>query len=48
MFYVRESSWSDGLPLTAADCEDAWRRVIDPQTGSRRACLRALDVCGQI
>ncbi len=27
--------WSDGVPLTAKDFEYAWRRVMDPATGSK-------------
>ncbi|HET8937903.1 MAG TPA: peptide ABC transporter substrate-binding protein [Polyangiales bacterium] len=37
VFHLRESSWSDGVPLTAADFEYTWRRVLDPKTGSRYA-----------
>ncbi|XJS11155.1 peptide ABC transporter substrate-binding protein [Aerococcaceae bacterium WGS1372] len=33
-FYLRESKWSDGTPLTATDFEYSWKRVLDPQTGS--------------
>jgi len=34
-FHLRPAKWSDGAPLTAADFEFAWRRVLDPRTGSR-------------
>lgn len=34
-FHLRPSQWSDGVPLTAADFEYAWQRVLDPRTGSR-------------
>jgi oligopeptide transport system substrate-binding protein len=34
-FYLRQSRWSDGVPLTAADFEYAWKRVLDPATGSK-------------
>jgi len=35
VFHLRESVWSDGTPLTAADFEYAWRRVLDPRTASK-------------
>ena len=34
-FYLREQKWSDGAPLTAHDFEYAWKRVLDPNTGSK-------------
>lgn len=34
-FHLRSSTWSDGTPLTAADYEYAWRRVLDPRTASK-------------
>jgi oligopeptide transport system substrate-binding protein len=37
VFHLRKSTWSDGVPLTAADFEYTWRRVLDPKTGSRYA-----------
>ena len=44
VFHLRRAQWSDGAPLTAADFEYAWRRVLDPRTGSRYAsflyCLK--------
>ena len=33
-FYLRESNWNDGTPLTAADFEYSWKRVLNPETGS--------------
>lgn len=33
-FYLRESNWSDGSPLTANDFEYAWKRAMDPATAS--------------
>lgn len=37
-FTLREDTkWSDGQPLDAYDFEYAWRRVIDPATGSSTA-----------
>jgi len=38
-FTLRESSWSDGVPVTAHDFEWSWKRVIDPKTGSKYASL---------
>lgn len=35
LFYLREDvRWSDGVPVTAGDFEYAWKRVLDPATGS--------------
>jgi ABC-type oligopeptide transport system substrate-binding subunit len=31
--------WSDGVPVTAHDFEYAWKRVLNPATASRNACL---------
>jgi oligopeptide transport system substrate-binding protein len=36
-FYLRESEWSDGTPLTAGDFVFAWERVVDPETASKYA-----------
>lgn len=36
-FYLRPSTWSDGVPLTAADFVYAWQRVLDPRTASKYA-----------
>ncbi len=33
-FRLREARWSNGDPLTAADFVYAWRRAVDPRTGS--------------
>jgi oligopeptide transport system substrate-binding protein len=33
-FHLRDSSWSNGDPVTAQDFEYAWKRVLDPQTAS--------------
>ena len=38
-FHLRESTWSDGTPLTAEDFAFAWRRVLDPNTASRYATM---------
>jgi oligopeptide transport system substrate-binding protein len=34
-FHLRESTWSDGTPLTAHDFEWSWKRLLDPKTGSK-------------
>ena len=33
-FHLRDSKWSNGDPVTAHDFEYAWKRVLDPATGS--------------
>ncbi|NQT88765.1 peptide ABC transporter substrate-binding protein [bacterium] len=38
-FHLRESKWSDGEPLTAADFVASWRRALDPATGAEYANL---------
>lgn len=39
-FYLREEArWSDGEPLYAQDFVYAWRRTLEPATGSRMAAL---------
>ncbi|NIM93858.1 MAG: protein kinase [Anaerolineales bacterium] len=38
VFYLRDDIlWSDGIPLTAHDFEFAWKRVLNPETGSEAA-----------
>jgi oligopeptide transport system substrate-binding protein len=38
VFHLRDDVlWSDGVPVTAADFEYAWKRVLDPATGSPNA-----------
>ncbi|MCP4538103.1 MAG: AAA family ATPase [Chloroflexi bacterium] len=38
IFHLRDDvRWSDGTPVTAKDFEYAWRRVLDPATGSPNA-----------
>jgi ABC-type oligopeptide transport system substrate-binding subunit/serine/threonine protein kinase len=38
LFHLRpDVAWSDGVPVTAHDFQYAWRRVLDPATGSRAA-----------
>ncbi|UCF25283.1 MAG: protein kinase, partial [Ralstonia sp.] len=40
VFHLREDvCWSDGRPVTAGDFEYAWKRVLDPATGSPNAEL---------
>src|SRR6185436_356765 len=34
-FHLRESTWSDGVPLTAHDFEWSWKRLLDPKTASK-------------
>ncbi len=36
-FTLRETFWSDGKPVTAHDFEYAWKKCIDPKTGSIKA-----------
>ena len=36
-FHLRETQWSDGLPVTAEDFVFSWRRILDPQIGSTYA-----------
>ena len=36
-FHLRDSKWSNGEPLTAADFEYAWKRALDPKTESEYA-----------
>ncbi|MDJ0652013.1 MAG: peptide ABC transporter substrate-binding protein [Simkaniaceae bacterium] len=38
-FMLRDTFWSDGTPVTAYDFEYAWKKCIDPKTGSRGAQL---------
>ncbi len=33
-FHLRDSAWSDGTPIKAADFEYSWKRLADPATGS--------------
>jgi oligopeptide transport system substrate-binding protein len=40
IFHLRDDVvWSDGEPVTAADFEYAWKRVLDPVTNSANAVL---------
>ncbi|AIE60164.1 peptide ABC transporter substrate-binding protein [Bacillus methanolicus] len=39
-FHIRENAkWSNGDPVTAKDFEFAWKRLLDPKTGSAAAFL---------
>lgn len=33
-FKIRDAKWSDGSPVTAGDFEFAWKRAMNPETGS--------------
>ncbi len=39
IFYLRESKWADGSPLTAHDFERSWKEALDPDFVSRPAYL---------
>ena len=40
IFHLRTNGkWSDGKPLTAADFEYSWKRVVDPKTASEPSYL---------
>lgn len=36
-FKLRQSTWSNGEPVTAGDFEFAWKRVLNPETASQYA-----------
>ncbi len=36
-FYLKDSKWSDGKPLTAQDFETAWKWVLNPVNGAEYA-----------
>jgi ABC-type oligopeptide transport system substrate-binding subunit/class 3 adenylate cyclase len=39
-FHLRDDlRWTDGRPVTAGDFEYAWKRLLDPATGSQNASL---------
>lgn len=38
-FHLREAKWSNGDPVTAYDFEYAWKRALDPETGSSYAYM---------
>jgi len=37
VFTLKNTKWSDGKPVTAADFEYSWKRVLNPETGSKAA-----------
>jgi len=39
VFHLRDAKWSDGSPITAHDFEYAWKRALDPKTGSNYAYM---------
>ncbi len=41
-FHLRESTWSDGKPLTAHDFEWSWKRLLNPKTAAKYGSM--LDV----
>jgi len=46
VFHLRDDArWSDGIPVTAGDVEYAWKRTLDPSSGSPNASL-LYDVAG--
>ena len=46
VFHLRDDArWSDGIPVTAEDIEYAWKRTLDPSSGSPNASL-LYDVAG--
>lgn len=38
-FHLRDSKWSNGDPVTAADFEYAWKRVVNPEGGFEHTFL---------
>ncbi|MCR6464878.1 peptide ABC transporter substrate-binding protein [Bacillus paranthracis] len=38
-FHLRESKWSDGTPVTAADFVFSWKRAVNPDTAAEYAFL---------
>lgn len=34
-FHLRETTWSDGTPLTAQDFYDSWKRALTPETANQ-------------
>ncbi|PKL25640.1 MAG: peptide ABC transporter substrate-binding protein [Spirochaetae bacterium HGW-Spirochaetae-3] len=45
-FTLRDASWSDGTPITAATVVDSWLRTLDPKTGSEYAYLLGMVIRG--
>ena len=46
VFTLRESSWSDGVPITARTVVDSWLRTLNPGTASSYAWLISSVVAG--
>ncbi|MFL1781013.1 ABC-type oligopeptide transport system, periplasmic component [Candidatus Hepatincolaceae symbiont of Richtersius coronifer] len=38
-FYLRDSKWSDGVPVTAQDFEYSYQRILNPTTGASYGSL---------
>ncbi|MCV6003740.1 ABC transporter substrate-binding protein, partial [Escherichia coli] len=38
-FHLRESKWSNGTPVTAADFAFSWKRAVNPDTAAEYAFL---------
>ncbi len=45
-FHLRESTWSDGVPITAQTVVDSWLRTLNPETASPYAWLMGMVVEG--
>jgi len=45
-FHLRDTTWSDGTPITAQDVVDAWLRVLAPDTASGYAYLLTESIVG--
>ncbi len=45
-FYLRRTTWSDGVPITAQTVYDSWIRVLDPETASPYAWFPGLFISG--
>src|SRR4051812_23177214 len=39
LFHLRDTTWSDGRPVTAGDFEYAWKRVLDPANAAQYSAL---------
>ncbi len=45
-FKLRDSVWSDGMPVTAQNFVDGWLRTLDPKTASEYAYMMGMVVKG--